>query len=272
VDPSTPVNPRPKPPAPDPSITELVRLGFSADQAREIMESKVSLYEHRDWQGAQITIPLKYAHIAQINDKNLLYSRTSSMDIEIPRGEFVRVGLHGGYAGDAQFHQRYGYWVNRVRVNEDDLGGTSMNDKAVAVSWWIKPPGSDRWLEPPGVEAVRFTGREDEGPPVLRDFVVRVPANETVDVAYFINQSATLYIQIQTEDGSNDLLDAWWIKWGTGSVSHLGAQRGVFETKVPINGLKGVLAAKLRAHARANTLLHCSLTKIEPGQLGGWKW
>lgn len=89
-------------------------------------------------------------------------------------------------------------------------------------------------------------------------FEVKIPEGKTVDVARYVNVKGSLKILIRTRDGSNTLPAAWWIKWGFGSVSQIGPQKNSFTTKIPVNKVKGIASAKLRATAGSDTVLYLS--------------
>jgi hypothetical protein len=78
---------------------------------------------------------------------------------------------------------------------------------------------------------------------------VKISAGATADVAFFVNMSGKLLIAIRTRDGSNEIPEAWWITWGFGGISSLGAKKDSFETPIPVKWWKGVVSARLRARA-----------------------
>jgi hypothetical protein len=89
-------------------------------------------------------------------------------------------------------------------------------------------------------------------------WTVKIAAGETRDAALYINRKGRLKIEISTQDGSNRLSEAWWITWGIGSISSLGQKVDQFETRIPVNYWKGIVAAKLRARAaESDTVLTC---------------
>ena len=88
---------------------------------------------------------------------------------------------------------------------------------------------------------------------------VKIAAGATADAAFFVNMTGKLNVAIRTRDGSNELPEAWWITWGFGAISSLGAKQDSFETPIPVKWWKGVVSAKLRAKAGpSDTILYVS--------------
>jgi hypothetical protein len=99
---------------------------------------------------------------------------------------------------------------------------------------------------------------------------IQIPAGETRDVWWGINVSGHVAYSIRSRDGSNTV-KFWWIKWGVGSIESVGEKSNDGVLPIPIRWYFGIVSAKLRAFAKADTVVRVQENSV-PDKGFTFKW
>lgn len=132
-----------------------------------------------------------------------------------------------------------------------------------AITYGQDTPGTASVTAPASDPTARFQGMK----------MVKIPAGKTADLGLYVNSTGTVNMIIKTRDGTDEVPEMWWIKWGFGSITSIGKQKGTFHTPVPVNLFKGIVSAKLRVRAGASdTVVYLRTSGAAPAGGPTFQW